>query len=130
VPFSRGFARLFPVSSPEEEVRRVAEALREAIHSRHSSQRKVERALHQGKGYLSQLLKGSVDLKLKHVFAILRTIGVGPDEFFLDLYEESNPVAAVRGLVASARMQSDLEDLRNRIAALEGGAGAATKRSV
>jgi len=117
------------MDSPEAEVRRVAEALRDAIHRRRSSQRKVEQALHQGKGYLSQLFNGNVDLKLKHVFKVLEVIGLEPDEFFLDLYEKSDPVGTVRDLVARSRVDSAIEELRSRIARLEGGPAAEPKRS-
>src|SRR5947199_10833567 len=105
------------MDSPEVEVRRVAEALREAIRRGKSAQRQVERALGQGKGYLSQLFGGNVDLKVKHVFAILAVLGVEPDEFFLDLYDRSDPVGSVRGLVARARVhQQELDELRTRVA--------------
>ena len=107
------------MDSPETEVRRVAEALRDAIRSRRSSQRKVEQALHQGKGYLSQLLNGSVDLKLKHVFKVLEVIGIEPDEFFLNLYENPSPAGAVRNRVSQSRIESEIEELKSRVARLE-----------
>jgi transcriptional regulator with XRE-family HTH domain len=109
------------MGSPEAEVSRVAEALREAIRKAKRSQRQVEQALGQGKGYLSQLLGGNVDLKLKHVFAILGVLEIEPDEFFVSLYEKSDPLGAVRGLVARARVQEELEDLKGRIERLEHG---------
>jgi len=59
-----------------------------------------------------------MDLKLKHVFAVLGVIGVEADEFFLDLYEKPDPVGAVHGLVERSRVQQELEDLKNRIAAV------------
>jgi transcriptional regulator with XRE-family HTH domain len=107
------------VDTPEVEVRRLAEALRETIHKRKTSQRQVERALHQGKGYLSQLLNGKADLKLKQVFAVLGVLGVPPEDFFVELYDKSDPVSAVRGLMSRAHFEDDIEDLKNRIARLE-----------
>jgi transcriptional regulator with XRE-family HTH domain len=113
----------------EAEVSRVAEALREAIRRGKTSQRQVERALGQGKGYLSQLLGGNVDLKLKHVFAILAVLGVEPEEFFLELYERSDPVGSVRGLVARARVEQEIAEIKSRVARLEQGTAAEPKRS-
>ena len=107
------------MDTPEVEVRRLAEALRETIHKRKSSQRKVERALRQGKGYLSQLLNGKADLKLKQVFAVLGVLGVPPEEFFVELYDKSDPVSSVRDLMSRANFQDDIQDLKNRIARLE-----------
>jgi transcriptional regulator with XRE-family HTH domain len=105
--------------APEAEVQRVAEALREAIRRKKISQRQVERVLGQGKGYLSQLLGGTVDLKLKHLFAVLAVIGVEPDAFFLELYDRSDPLGSVRALVARSQVHQDLEDLKIRVARLE-----------
>jgi len=117
------------VDTPEVETRRLAEALREAIHKRKSSQRKVERALHQGKGYLSMLLNGKADLKLKQVIAVLGVIGVPPEEFFVEVYDKSDPVSSVRGLMSRAHFQDDIQDLKNRIARLERESSPKAKRS-
>jgi transcriptional regulator with XRE-family HTH domain len=103
----------------DEEVQRVSEALREAIRRRKTSQRQIERVLGQGKGYLSQLLGGNVDLKLKHVFAVLEVLGLEADEFFLGIYGRSDPVGAVRGMVAQSQAHRELEELKNRVARLE-----------
>ena len=98
---------------PEEEVQRVSDALREAIRRRKTSQRQIERVLGQGKGYLSQLLGGNVDLKLKHVFAILEVLGLAADEFFFGIYGRSDSVTV------KSRAQQDLEELKDRVARLE-----------
>jgi len=98
---------------PEEEVQRVSEALREAIRRRKTSQRQIERVLGQGKGYLSQLLGGNVDLKLKHVFAVLEVLGLAADEFFLGIYGRSDAVAV------KSQAQRDLAELKSRVARLE-----------
>ena len=107
----------------------MAEALRGAIRRRYSSLRKVEQELHQGKGYLSQLLNGNMDLKLKHVFKVLEVIGIEPEEFFLDLYDKSDPVGAVRDLMTRSRVRAEIEELKSRMARLEGGLAGETKRS-
>lgn len=103
--------------SSDPEVRRVAEALRDAIRKSQTSQRDVERALGQSQDYLSQLLGGNLDLKLKHIFEILGVIGTDPADFFVNLYEYGN--AATHGRVARLRMNEELEELKLRIAKLE-----------
>jgi len=112
-------------SDVEVEVERVCESLREAIRRKKSSLRNVEQALGQGRGYMSQLLGGNVDIKLKHIFKVLAVIGVEPDEFFLNVYSRSDPVGAVRGLVSRA----ELDDIRTRLAKLEHGNAPAAERS-
>ena len=107
------------MDAPDVETKRLSEALREAVHRRKFSLRQVENALGQGKGYLSQLLGGNVDLKVKHVFAVLGVIGMEPEELFLDLYDRSDPLGAVRGLVSRSRVQQDLDELRGRVSRLE-----------
>ena len=102
-------------SEVEVQVDRVCEALREVIRRKKSSLRQVEQVLGQGRGYMSQLLGGNVDIKLKHVFSVLAVIGVDPDEFFLNVYSRSDPVAAVRGLVSRA----ELDEIKSRLARLE-----------
>lgn len=110
---------------PEVEVERVSEALRDAIRRKKTSLRQVEQVLGQGRGYLSQLLGGNVDIKLKHVFGILAVLGVDADEFFGNVYGRSDPVGAVRGLVSRA----ELEEIKTRLARLERGTTIAVERS-
>jgi transcriptional regulator with XRE-family HTH domain len=103
------------MDASDEQVARVRDALRDIIRRRKSSLKQVEQALGQGKGYLSQLLGGNVDIKLKHVFGILSVLGADPDEFFLDLYGRSDPLGAVRSLVSRA----ELDEIKLRLARLE-----------
>jgi transcriptional regulator with XRE-family HTH domain len=102
---------------PDEEVQRVSEALREAIRRRKTSQRQIERVLGQGKGYLSQLLGGNVDLKLKHVFAVLEVLGLAADEFFLGIY--GGIYGRSDSVAVKSQAQRDLEELKSRVARLE-----------
>lgn len=67
------------------DVKRLADFVRLKIRSTGHFQNAVERRLGWGEGYLSQLLRGNQDLKVKHVYAILRAIGVPPAEFFSQL---------------------------------------------
>jgi transcriptional regulator with XRE-family HTH domain len=113
------------MDAPDVETQRVADALREAIRRRKISQREVERTLGQSKGYLSLLLNGNVDLKLKHVFAVLQVIGMEPTELFLSIYDQSDPLKSVRGLVQRA----ELDELMQRVARLEHGFETPAERS-
>jgi len=122
--FGDKFGSLFSMEW-EVEVERVSEALREAIRRKKSSLRNVEQALGQGRGYMSQLLGGNVDIKLKHVFSVLGVIGVEADEFFLNVYSRSDPVAAVRGLVSRA----ELDDIKSRLSRLELKSAAVSERA-
>jgi len=42
----------------------------------------IERRLGWSAGYVSRLLKGTIEMRLSHLFAILRAIEVPPSEFF------------------------------------------------
>jgi transcriptional regulator with XRE-family HTH domain len=117
------------VNRLDPQTERVAEALRDAIRRQKSSQRKVERALSQGKGYLSQLFNGKADLKLKHVFSVLGVIGISPEDFFVGLYDRSDPVGSVRSLVSRAHLEDDLQEIKFRLARLEGRAAAKPDRA-
>jgi transcriptional regulator with XRE-family HTH domain len=66
----------------EEEVRRYAGLLKQAIRAAGLSVSEVERRLGAGPKALRRIFSGQVDLKLKHVVAILRIIGMTQEEFF------------------------------------------------
>jgi transcriptional regulator with XRE-family HTH domain len=66
----------------EEEVRRYAGLLKQAIRAAGLSVSEVERRLGAGPKALRRIFSGQVDLKLKHVIAILRIIGMSQEEFF------------------------------------------------
>ena len=79
-----------------EEVARISQALQRLIHDQGLTYRVVEDRLEMGRDYLSQLLRGSVDLKLKHVMGILAAIGLPPAEFFAAAYGLMPPEVASR----------------------------------
>jgi transcriptional regulator with XRE-family HTH domain len=66
----------------EEEVRRYAGLLRQAIRAAGLSVSEVERRLGAGPKALRRIFSGQVDLKLRHIVAILRIIGMSQEEFF------------------------------------------------
>src|ERR1700730_11077943 len=75
-----GMAEMTP--EVEEEVRRYAGLLRQAIRAAGLSVSEVERRLGAGPKALRRIFSGQVDLKLKHIVAILRIIGMSQEEFF------------------------------------------------
>lgn len=51
----------------------------------------LDQKLGAGPGYVSQVLTGRMELKLRHILAILRALDVEPSLFFQTLYPESRP---------------------------------------
>lgn len=72
----------------QRDFQRIAEELRRQIAAAGLSQRALAAKLGWGRGYVSQLLTGAVDLKVKHVLEILELLQVPPGEFFARLAEE------------------------------------------
>lgn len=64
------------------EVERVMTVLRTAIRLLGLSNREVERRLGYTPSYLSRLFGGAIELKVEHVLAIARAIGLQAAEFF------------------------------------------------
>jgi hypothetical protein len=71
----------------EVAARRLAAALRAAIESADVSMREVDRRIGWAPNYTSQLLRGTVDLKLWQLLGILEVIGRKPEEFFAAFYQ-------------------------------------------
>lgn len=66
----------------EEVVARVLSLLKRAIRSSGLSQKEVDRRIGVQPGYLSQVMIGRLDLKLKHLLRALEAIGVDAVGFF------------------------------------------------
>ncbi|HXM71563.1 MAG TPA: hypothetical protein VN970_10545, partial [Thermoanaerobaculia bacterium] len=66
----------------EVEVKHYAGILRHAIRAAGFSVSEVERRLGAGPKSLRRVLGGQVDLKFKHVVAVLRIIGMSQEQFF------------------------------------------------
>lgn len=92
----------------DDEVRRAAKLLDVLIQATGVSLEELERRLESSPGYLGRLLSGAVELKLRHILAILRILEIEPALFFQTLYPESGP--------AGGTVQ--LEELRMRLEAL------------
>jgi transcriptional regulator with XRE-family HTH domain len=99
-----------PTPKVEEEVARLRRALRNRIRDAGVSLRTMEDRLGMGRDYLSQLLRGSMDLKAKHIFAVLAELSTDPGEFLLELY----PTAALPRL-SPARMDEEFIAIRQDI---------------
>lgn len=69
-----------------EEIVRIASALRTAIRLSGISHRHVERELGLSTGYLTRILAGQVELRVRHILDICRVIGLPPDRFFNALF--------------------------------------------
>ena len=73
-----------------EEIARIAAALRTAIRLSGISHRQVERELGLSTGYLTRILAGQVELRVRHVLDVCRVIGLPPDRFFGALFPLQN----------------------------------------
>lgn len=92
----------------DDEVRRAARLLEALIQATGASREELERRLEASPGYVGRLLAGRVELKLRHILAILRALEIEPALFFQTLY----PGAGTAG--GTVR----LEELRQRLEAL------------
>lgn len=92
----------------DDEVRRAASLLEALIQVTGVSPEELEKRLEASPGYLGRLLSGIVELKLRHILAILRILEIEPALFFQTLYPESGPAG---GTVR-------IDELRRRLAEL------------
>jgi len=103
----------------DDEVRRAAKLLDALIQVTGMSPEKLEKRLEASPGYVGRLLSGRVELKLRHILAILRILEIEPALFFQALY----PAAGHAGGTGTS-----LDELRQRLESLgmsERGEGAA-----
>jgi len=66
----------------KEEVDRLLNVLRTSIRLLALSNREIERRLGLTPSYISRIFSGTIELKVEHVFAITRAMGLAPWEFF------------------------------------------------
>jgi len=95
------------------EVARLARLLQRKIVGAGSSQAEVERQLAWRSGYLSQILRGAIDLKVDQFFAIVRVIGVSPWAFFAELYGRRDlpPHPSIGERRTDAELRAFVEDV-------------------
>ena len=75
----------------EEEVRRATKLLETVMQAAGLTRKDLDQKLGAGPGYVSQVLTGRMELKFRHILAILKALEVDPGVFFQTLYPESKP---------------------------------------
>lgn len=60
----------------------MAEALQTALRYKDGTRQKLERELGYSRGYISKILNGTVEMRVRHIFEILGALGIEPWEFF------------------------------------------------
>jgi hypothetical protein len=90
----------------QEDIRRLANALRTLIRLSSVSHRHIERELGLSTGYLTRILAGQVQLRVIHVLGVCHIIGLPPASFFAALYPPAPPAS-----VAEARLLRGLGHL-------------------
>ena len=93
----------------DDEVRRAASLLEALIQVTGEPQEELERRLEASPGYLGRLLAGRVELKLRHILAVLRVLEIEPSLFFKALYPEED-----QDLAGTVR----LDELRQQVKSL------------
>jgi hypothetical protein len=73
----------------DDEVRRATKLLETVIQAAGLTRKDLDQKLSAGPGYVSQVLTGRMELKFRHILAILRAIEVEPGVFFQTLYPEN-----------------------------------------
>lgn len=101
----------------DDEVRRAAQLLEALIQVIGISREEVETRLEASPGYLERLLSGRVELKLRHILAILRVLEIEPSLFFHTLYPEAG---AQGGTVRIDELRQRLEALGLEVGAVPG----------
>jgi transcriptional regulator with XRE-family HTH domain len=77
----------------DEEVHRATKLLEAIMQASGFNRKELDKKLGAGPGYVSQVLTGRMELKMRHVLAILRALDVEPSLFFNTLYPEGEPAA-------------------------------------
>jgi transcriptional regulator with XRE-family HTH domain len=135
-----------PRSAGNNHVERLMEELKTAIRRSKRSQRAIEAELGWGRGYLSQIFTGRIELKASMIFAVLEVLGVEPGEFFAAIYPvtrlggEDDPEELIRSKVIQglgqavaehdkefAAIHEKLDAVMQRIEAISGGGEAPMK---
>ena len=89
----------------DDEIRRATRLLESLIRTNGVLPGVLERRLDAAPGYIGRVLSGEVELKLRHILAILRALEIEAGLFFEILYPASDPSG---GTIR-------LEDLRQRL---------------
>lgn len=79
--------------SVEDDVQRAKKLLETVIHASGLTRREMDKRLGAGPGYVSQVLTGRMELKYKHILAILDALEIDAAVFFQTLFPEVEPVS-------------------------------------
>ena len=91
----------------EDEVRQAARLLESLIQAAGVPESELEQRLEVPPGYVSRVLSGEIELKLRHILSLLRTLEIEPALFFESLYPAQPP----RGTIRMEDLQERLEGL-------------------
>lgn len=99
-------------SNDQDEVKRMLNVLRTSIRLLGLTNREIERRLGLTPSYVSRLFAGAIELKVEHVVAISRAMGLQPWEFFELAYPRrsdapTEPFRAIRGLLRDMQPASE-----------------------
>jgi transcriptional regulator with XRE-family HTH domain len=75
----------------DDEVRRATKLLETVMQASGLTRKDLDLKLGAGPGYVSQVLTGRMELKFRHILAVLRALEVEPNVFFQTLYPENRP---------------------------------------
>ena len=75
----------------DDEVKRATKLLETVMQAAGLTRKDLDQKLGAGPGYVSQVLTGRMELKFRHILAILRALEVEPSVFFQTLYPEHRP---------------------------------------
>lgn len=75
----------------QDEAQRILKLLEAAVVKSRRSRRQIERKLGWSQGYLGSILRGRIGLKVWHVFALSRELGIEPLSFFLTAAPPRDP---------------------------------------
>ena len=70
----------------EEEVLRITRLLDKAVRDSRTTKKSIEKRMGWSAGYMTRLMRGVIELKLRHIFDIAAMIGVEPANFFHSAY--------------------------------------------
>jgi hypothetical protein len=92
----------------DDEIRRAARLLEVLIQAAGVPGEELERRLEASPGYVGRVLSGRLELKLRHILAILLALEIEPALFFQMLYPGAGPAS---GTVRMEELRRRLESL-------------------
>jgi transcriptional regulator with XRE-family HTH domain len=104
-------------SEPSLEVRRLRTMLKTAMKVLGFTNRDVERKLGLSGSYLSRLFSGMIDLKVDHVVAISKVVGIEPEEMFQIAFPRKRKAPSA----AASRLRETLDEYQKTGSAPWGG---------